>query len=223
MKIEDIMIRDVISVDLEMPVSKVADIIFENRFHGVPVVEDGKVVGIITENDFFIKGFSDLYLPAQVKFLEENKIAEKLPEGEKEKLMKIISAKAKDIMSADCLTFGQETDVQEMIDTVKKTKFTTFPIVDGEKKLVGIVTISDIIGTIRGGSREMAVSMKKTVGGREIDRLAGDLDYAWKEDFVLISKKKVRTWKGVLFLSLFAVLAFVVYIIVSMSFESPCL
>jgi CBS domain-containing protein len=219
MRIEDIMVRDVISVTADMPVSKVADIIFQNRFHGVPVIENGKVVGIITENDFFIKGFGDLYLPSYLKFLEENGMAEKLPEADREKIIKLISAKARDIMSADCLTFDPEADIQEMIETVKKTKFTTFPVTDGEKKLVGIVTIADVIGTIRGGSREMAVSMKKTVGGREIDRLAGDLNYAWKENFVLMSKRKVQTWKGVLFLSLFAVLAFAVYILVSMNFE----
>jgi acetoin utilization protein AcuB len=222
MKIEDIMIRDVISVTAETPVSKVADIIFQNHFHGVPVIENEKVIGIITENDFFLKGFGDLYLPSYLKFIEENKMAENLKDGEKEKIIKLISAKAKDIMSVDCLTFDPEMDIQEMIETVKKTKFTTFPVVDGEKKLVGIVTMLDVIGTIRGGSREMAVSMKKSVGGREIDQIAGDLDSAWKDNFVLMSKRKVNTWKGVLFVSLFTLLAFCVYIIFTMSSGTPC-
>jgi len=53
MKIKDIMITGVISVDPKTSIAAVSDIIFKNGIHGVPVVQGRKVVGIITEDDFF--------------------------------------------------------------------------------------------------------------------------------------------------------------------------
>ena len=75
MKIKDIMTTNIISADPEMAVSKVADILFTNRFHGLPIVENKKLVGIITEDDFFLKNYDKIYLPSYLRFIEEKKIS----------------------------------------------------------------------------------------------------------------------------------------------------
>ena len=48
MKIKDIMVTNVVSVGPRTSISKVADILFSNRFHGLPIVENDKLSGIIT-------------------------------------------------------------------------------------------------------------------------------------------------------------------------------
>ena len=50
-KVEDIMSREVVTVSPEMRVSEVIDLILKTKHLGFPVVEGGKVVGIVTLHD----------------------------------------------------------------------------------------------------------------------------------------------------------------------------
>jgi CBS domain-containing protein len=51
--IGEIMTRDPVTVTPDMPIIDVARLLLDNRIGGVPVVEDGQVVGVITESDLF--------------------------------------------------------------------------------------------------------------------------------------------------------------------------
>lgn len=51
--IGDIMTRDPVTVTPDTPIIEVAQQLLEHRIGGVPVVEDGHVVGVITESDLF--------------------------------------------------------------------------------------------------------------------------------------------------------------------------
>lgn len=53
LKLSEIMTRDVITVTPETPVREAAQIMLDNKIAGLPVVEDGELVGIITESDIF--------------------------------------------------------------------------------------------------------------------------------------------------------------------------
>jgi len=51
--IGDIMTRDPVTVTPDTPIIEVAQQLLEHRIGGVPVVEHGHVVGVITESDLF--------------------------------------------------------------------------------------------------------------------------------------------------------------------------
>ncbi len=53
LKVEEIMTKDVITVSPDAPLEDAARIMADNKIGGLPVVEDGKLVGIITETDIF--------------------------------------------------------------------------------------------------------------------------------------------------------------------------
>lgn len=146
MQVKDIMTKNVISVSPETKITEVAEIIFKNKFHAVPVVEDGKVVGIITETDFFTKNSDNFFLPSYIKFLEENIPDEKLSSDQQEKLEKLLNAQARDIMTSDCVTILADMKIQDLLEFFKTTKFMTIPVVDEKNSLIGIVTFSDILG-----------------------------------------------------------------------------
>jgi CBS domain-containing protein len=222
MKIRDIMVADTISVSPEVPISEVADILFSNRFHGLPVVEKEKVVGIITEDDFFLKNYDEIYLPSYNRFLKENKSVANLPEDIKDKIEKILGTKAKDIMTADCLTVDPEMDVAELMRLVKETKFTTFPVVDGENNIRGIVTLSDVLGTVKSGSIEMKKAFNGKFKNKAVAELVKEVDVLWKEKLVIMSKKQVRTWKGLVFISTIAAIGFAALFYVITSSRNNC-
>lgn len=53
LKVEQIMTREVVSVAEDTPLEEAACIMSDRKIGGLPVVRDGKVVGIITETDLF--------------------------------------------------------------------------------------------------------------------------------------------------------------------------
>jgi CBS domain-containing protein len=51
--IREIMTRTVVTVTPDTPILVVARLLLEHRIGGVPVLEDGQVIGMITESDLF--------------------------------------------------------------------------------------------------------------------------------------------------------------------------
>ncbi len=52
-KVEEVMTREVITVTVDTPIEEAARIMADNKIGGLPVMKDGKLVGIITETDLF--------------------------------------------------------------------------------------------------------------------------------------------------------------------------
>ena len=51
MKASDVMTRDVLTVGRETSVANAIRVMLDNHVSGLPVLDDGKVVGILTEGD----------------------------------------------------------------------------------------------------------------------------------------------------------------------------
>lgn len=51
--VEEIMTREVITVNIDTPIEEAARIMADKKIGGLPVLRNGKVVGIITETDLF--------------------------------------------------------------------------------------------------------------------------------------------------------------------------
>lgn len=189
-RVKDIMIRDVVFATPGTKVVELAETMFKFGFHGLPIIEDGKIVGIITENDFFIKDSGVLFLPSYISLLKETRIADDLPEEKKKKIKTILSLEAKDIMSKDVVTVSPEMEVPELLEFMKKTRFNTLPVTDDEKNMLGLVTLVDVIGMVR-QNRDIN-NLEKI---RDADELVRDVHSWWKKTFVFIRKVRVRSWK----------------------------
>lgn len=51
--VQDVMTKEVISIEEDTPLEEAARVMVDNKIGGLPVVRDGKLVGIITETDLF--------------------------------------------------------------------------------------------------------------------------------------------------------------------------
>jgi CBS domain-containing protein len=53
LKLSELMTEDVISVTSDTTIREAAQVMLDNKIAGLPVVDDGELVGIITESDIF--------------------------------------------------------------------------------------------------------------------------------------------------------------------------
>lgn len=53
LKVSELMAQDVITISADTPLEQAARIMVDSKIGGLPVVEDGRLVGIITETDIF--------------------------------------------------------------------------------------------------------------------------------------------------------------------------
>jgi CBS domain-containing protein len=112
-------------------------------------VKGEKILGIITETDFFIKNVSSIFLPSYIAFLKENRTYANLSEEKKAEVNELLNAKASDIMTKNCITILQDMSIRDLLGFFRTTNFITLPVTDEDDRMVGIISISDIIGLLK--------------------------------------------------------------------------
>lgn len=143
MKVSEIMTKEVISVKKDTPLKEAAGLLAKFRIHGFPVVDNSnKVVGIITESDFFTKDASNIYLPTFLDFIRNGNA--NIPRGVDSKEIEK-KTKIEDIMTSECLTVKPDLEVEQLIQLFKENNYNSLPVVDDQDVLTGIVTIMDVI------------------------------------------------------------------------------
>jgi CBS domain-containing protein/anti-sigma regulatory factor (Ser/Thr protein kinase) len=115
-KVEEVMTREVIQVTPQTPMRSIRRLLRERRISGVPVVQDGKLEGLISIEDL-INALAESAMEATV--------------GEK--------------MTRNPVTLRAEEPVVMAINLFAIHEYGRFPVVDERGQMVGIVTRGDII------------------------------------------------------------------------------
>lgn len=156
MRIEEFMNRNVITVSPETKLLDAQKIMVERNIRRLPVVEHGKLVGIITERDLF-----------------QNTSPRMNPMGAQQLHYMLSKTKVKDIMRKNPITVFPDTPFEDVLRIGQENKISTFPVVENGK-LVGITTESDIVrflihalGIGKEGSRITIIGLEKKLGQLE--------------------------------------------------------
>lgn len=143
MKVSELMTRDVMTIPLEMNVKEAAKILFERQISGLPVVDsERRVVGMITEKEIIAMALPQ-YTEQLSDFdviLDEEPFHKKVAEADK--------VKVKDIMRKEVLCISEDVSVPEVARLMIVKKARRIPVLDRNKKLVGIIARADIVKEI---------------------------------------------------------------------------
>ena len=101
-RVRDIMRRDAVTVGPEATVKELADLLRTHDIRGVPVVDKGRLVGVVTEGDIVAQD-ADLHFPHYIQFLDSLIYLESTKKFE-ERLRKVVGASVRDIMTAEVIT-----------------------------------------------------------------------------------------------------------------------
>ncbi|WP_320046261.1 CBS domain-containing protein [uncultured Ilyobacter sp.] len=141
-RIADVVNKEVISISKETSFDDIILIMKEKGVGRLPVVSEGKVIGVVTRDDILIRE-EKAPLPPVIAFWD---LLITLP-GNKEfksKLKKIASFKAEDIMTEEFLSSNLEDDLEEVVTKMIEEEY-SYTLVLEDEKLIGIVTKSDLI------------------------------------------------------------------------------
>jgi len=131
------------SVEPELPVLSLAKQLLEKRLDGACVVEDGKLLGVVTSMDLIFQE-KNPHLPPMLTFMDIM-IPLESPSRIKQELKKIAGVWVKDIMTTYPYTVKPETSLADIATMMVEKHITILPVLEEEQKLVGIVTKSDVL------------------------------------------------------------------------------
>lgn len=134
MAVKDFMTRKVVYISPDTTVAHAADIMREQGLHRLPVIENDKLVGLVTEGTIAEASPSKA---TSLSIYEMNYLLNK--------------TKIKDVMIRKVITVSQYASLEDAIYLMLKNKVGILPVVDNEQ-VYGVITDRDIFKAFLGVS-----------------------------------------------------------------------
>lgn len=127
MLVQDWMSKHVVTLDENTSIMKALQVLKEHQIRRIPVTRDGKLVGIVTDQD--IKEVT----PSKITALDVHEMYYLLSE-----------MKLKDVMTKDPLTVRPKDTVEYAAVLMLENRISGLPVVNEEGYVIGIITQTDI-------------------------------------------------------------------------------
>jgi acetoin utilization protein AcuB len=132
MEVAELMTEDVLYLQPGDLVGEARRMMHDEDIRHVPVVDDGELVGIISDRD--------------IQRFETAKVAEE----EDERPLHYLDRALADVMQTDVLTVSPSDDVSDAVDLMIEHKVSAIPVVDQRNRsLAGILSYIDVLVALR--------------------------------------------------------------------------
>jgi CBS domain-containing protein len=118
LKVEDVMVEGVVTIDADATVMKAVKLMNENEIGCLIVMRRGRAVGIITERDLLKRVIAKSKNPKKTQVRE--------------------------IMTKPLIAGQPDMDLEEATKLMFKMKIKKLPVVESEGKLLGLITLTDV-------------------------------------------------------------------------------
>ena len=135
MKVKEVMHKGVDWVSPDTPLTEVAKLMRAHDVGCVPIGEDDKLVGMVTDRDIVCKGLADGGFDSR-------------------------SAVARDVMSEGIHCCREDDDLAKAVHHMEQLKVRRLPVINKSKRMVGIISMGDV-GTF--ASNELLAECVKSV------------------------------------------------------------
>lgn len=136
MLVKDIMTTNVRTVTSDKKLGEVVSLMCVYRYSGIPVVDDGKLVGTVSESDVLGKMFPKL-----------EDLMDSMSSVDYEALMKqygnVVNIQVKDVMTPTVITVKPDMHILQAASVMCGRKFRRIPVAVGDE-LVGMVSMGDV-------------------------------------------------------------------------------
>ena len=139
MRVGDVMTRGVITVPPDMSLHKAAELMLQYELSGFPVVEHGKLVGIISEGDFLRRvetGTERKHSRWLELFVGGGELAQEYTRAH--------GRTVGDVMARDLVTIGEAASLEEAVHLMETHRVKRLPVVRRDK-VVGIISRGSLL------------------------------------------------------------------------------
>ncbi len=130
-KVEAHMTRDVIILGPDDTVAKAFAVMRDNGISRIPVVEDGRLIGLVTLHDLILR-----FIKPRFRATSGELAGEKVPP---------FSTKLREVMVRSVITVGPETTVRRAVSIMGERDIDGLVVIDGSNRVVGILTVKDLL------------------------------------------------------------------------------
>ena len=138
MKIKDAMTKEVLVANPDQTIGDAARMMAERDSGALPVGEEDRLVGMITDRDIVIRAVAQDLGPETA---------------------------IRDVMSKEVLYCFQDEDVEHVAANMGEQQVRRLPVLDREKRLVGIVSLGDLASCSKPKTSGQAIAAISRPGG----------------------------------------------------------
>jgi CBS domain-containing protein len=124
----ELMTQDVVTLDENQGIDHLEEAFKLCRFRHMPVVDEGRLIGLVTLKDVLRVSASSLS-----------------PSKTQQDQFLFSRFKVRDIMATELVTVHADTPLSKVADLMQGKKIGCIPVVEGENSLVGIITEADFV------------------------------------------------------------------------------
>lgn len=119
MRVKDVMHKGVDWVSPDTPVTEIAKLMKEHDVGCIPIGEDDRLIGMVTDRDIVCKGLAG-------------------------KDFDVSRAVAQDVMTAGIHCCREEDDLAKAVHHMETLKIRRLPVINKSKRMVGMITLGDV-------------------------------------------------------------------------------
>jgi CBS domain-containing protein len=139
----DVMHADWPTLSPQDTVERAIKLFAESRISGAPVLENGRLVGIVTEGDLIFRD-AEIKAPGFLDILGGI-----IPLGSweeyREETLKSAGVTVGEVMTRDVVTVSPQTPLPEAATAMARRRIKLLPVVEGERVLRGVISRMDIL------------------------------------------------------------------------------
>jgi CBS domain-containing protein len=138
MKISEVMTTDVETISSEQTAREAAGFMLRADAGSIPVCENGRVIGMITDRDIAVRGVAEGRGP---------------------------DTPVSELMSDGIICAHEDEDVDSVVQKMSEAQVRRLPVLDSDEKLVGIVSLGDLTRETSGEAAHEALEGISAPGG----------------------------------------------------------
>lgn len=145
-RVKDVMVRDVVYINPQDSVDEALDLLVENRISALPVIDaHRRCVGFLSVTDFLGLGRDPEAGFNELTFQDEEAHSALLNRLRQPDLG---NQRVQELMSESVFCVSPESPLHEAASEMIRNKVHRLAVVDGDQKLLGIVSTMDIIAAV---------------------------------------------------------------------------
>jgi len=144
MNASQIMTTPVITVGPDSEVQEIAALLLKHRISGVPVLDDGRLVGFVSEGDLLHREEIGTDRPARPESWWLRLLGSEASPAD---YVKSHARRARDIMTREVVTVAPEASLAQIATLLEKRRIKRVPVMSGAS-LVGIVSRANLVQAI---------------------------------------------------------------------------